>query len=130
MQRQYIFEDFQPNNSDDEEEVNMECGIAIPIRNITDLPIDIATIVNNSVSMIMKKFEKKNGNVHNLSSLHLEAWLQVDENGSNKHYIGLLLYDNVGNDARTNIYIRSKDDCYLSFAKYCASKLNRHLFTI
>lgn len=129
MQRQYIFEDFQLNNSSDGEEVNMECGITIPIRNIADLPLDIAEIINLSLSEIMKKFETKYGRISNLSTLQLEVWLQVDENGL-KHYIGLLLFDNAGNDARTNIYIRSKDDCYLSFARYCASKLNQHLFAI
>lgn len=58
MRRKYIFEDFQLDEIGDREEVNMECGITIPIRNIADLPTDIAKIVNGSVSQTMRKFEK------------------------------------------------------------------------
>lgn len=132
MKRRYIFEDIQLDSTGDREEVNMECGITIPIRNLHDLPMDIAQIVNNSVSKTMRKFEKKYGEVSNLSTLRLVAWLQVNENNPNKHYIGLILFDNVGlvNDARTDIYIQPKSDCYLSFARYCANKLNQHLFAI
>ena len=132
MKRKYIFEDFQLDSTGDRKEVNMECGITIPIRSIADLPTDIAKIVNDSVSKTMRKFEKKYGRVSNLSTLRLVAWLQVDENDPNKHYIGLILYDNVGlvNEARTDIYIQPENDCYLSFAKYCANKLNQHLFAI
>ena len=132
MKRKYIFEDFQLDSTGDRKEVNMECGITIPIRSIADLPTDIVKIVNDSVSKTMRKFKKKYGRVSNLSTLRLVAWLQVDENDPNKHYICTILYDNVGlvNDARTDIYIQLKDDCYLSFAKYCANKLNQHLFAI
>ena len=110
----------------------MECGITIPIRSIVGLPTDIAKIVNNSVAQIMEKFEKKYGRVSNLSTLRLVAWLQVNENNRNKHYIGLILFDNVGlvNDVRTEIYIQPENDCYLSFARYCANKLNQYLFAI
>lgn len=59
MNRKYIFEDFQLDDTSDREEVNMECGITIPIRSITDLPKDIVKIVNGSVSQTMMKFEKK-----------------------------------------------------------------------
>ena len=132
MKRKYIFDDFQLDDIGDREEVNMECGITIPIRSIADLSTDIAKIVNGSVSQTMRKFEKKYGKVSDLSTLRLVVWLQVDENNPNKHYIGLILFDNVGlvNDARTDIYIQPKSDCYLSFAKYCANKLNQHLFAI
>ncbi len=128
MKRKYTFQDFQLDYTDDRE-VNMECGIAIPIRNISDLPTDIAQIVNDSVSYTMEKFEKKHGKVSNLSSLRLAGYLQVDENGSNKHYIGLILFDELNNE-RTDIYIQPKSDCYLSFAKYCANKLNQYLFAV
>lgn len=107
-------------------------GITIPIRSIVDLPTNIAKIVNGSVSQTMRKFEKKYGSVSDISPLRLAGYLQVDDNGSNKHYIGLIIFDNVGlvNDARTDIYIQPKSDCYLSFAKYCANKLNQHLFAV
>lgn len=130
MQKQYVFEDFQLDSTEDIEEVNMDCGIAIPIRSIADLPIDIVEIINHSLSETMEKFEKTYGRINNLSTLRLEVWLQVDEIGLNRHYISLLLFDNVGNDARTNICICPKDDYYLSFANYCASILNRYLFAI
>lgn len=130
VQRQYTFDDFQLDNIGNREEVNMECGITIPIRNIADLPMDIIQIVNNLVSKTMGKFERKYGKIANSSSLRLNVWLQVDENGLNEHYIGVILFDNLGNDERTNIYIHSKDNYYLSFAKYCTSILNRYLFTM
>lgn len=44
MKRKYIFDDFQLDDIGDREEVNMECGITIPIRSIADLPTDIAKI--------------------------------------------------------------------------------------
>lgn len=34
MKRKYIFDDFQLDDTGDREEVNMECGITIPIRSI------------------------------------------------------------------------------------------------
>lgn len=86
----------------------MECGITIPIRNIADLPMDIIQIVNNLVYKTMGKFERKYGKIANPSSLWLNVWLQVDENGLNEHYIGVILFDNLGNDERTNIYIPLK----------------------
>lgn len=132
MNRKYIFEDFQLDDIGDREEVNMECGITIPIRSIADLPTDIAKIVNGSVSQTMRKFEKKYGKVSDISTLRLTGYLQVDENGSNKHYIGLIIFDNVGltHDARTDIYIKPNNACYLDFARYCANKLNQYLFAI
>ena len=106
MKSKYIFEDFQLDNIGDREEVNMESGITIPIRNIADLSMDIIQIVNNLVSKTMGKFEKKYGIVSDISSLRLAGYLQVDDNGSNKHYIGLIIFDDVGlaHDARTDIY--------------------------
>ena len=132
MKSKYIFEDFQLDNIGDREEVNMESGITIPIRNIADLSMDIIQIVNNLVSKTMGKFEKKYGIVSDISSLRLAGYLQVDENGSNKHYIGLIIFDNVGlaHDARTDIYIKPDNACYLDFARYCANKLNQYLFAI
>ena len=50
MKRKYIFEDFQLDDIGDREEVNMECGITIPMRSIADLPTDIAKIVNGCFS--------------------------------------------------------------------------------
>lgn len=131
--KEYKFDDFVLDDSlCDKEEVNMECGITIPIRNITDLPSEIAAIINNAVSKTMKKFENKYGRVSDISTLRLVTWLQVDENNRNKHCIGLILFDNVGlvNDMRTDIHIQPESDCYLSFAKYCANKLNQYLFAI
>lgn len=130
VQRQYTFDDFQLDNIGNREEVNMECGIAIPIRSIADLPMDIIQIVNDLVSETMGKFERKYGEIASPSSLRLNAWLQVDENGLNEHYIGVILFDNIGNDERTSIYIHSKDNYYLSFVKYCTSILNRYLFAM
>ena len=132
MKRKYIFDDFQLYDTGNKEEIDMECGITIPIRSIADLPTDVAKIVNDSVSQTMRKFEKKYGKVSDLSTLRLVAWLEVDENGSNKHYIGLILFDNVGfaHDARTNTYIQPENACYLDFARYCANKLTQYLFAI
>ncbi len=130
--KEYKFEDFQLDDTCDREEVNMECGITIPIRNIADLPSEIADIINNAISKTMKKFENKYGIVSDLSTLRLVTWLQVDENNRNKHYIGLIIFDNVGlaHDVRTDIYIKPDNACYLSFARYCANKLNQYLFAI
>lgn len=132
MKSKYIFEDFQLDNIGDREEVNMESGITIPIRNIADLSMDIIQIVNNLVSKTMGKFEKKYGIVSDISSLRLAGYLQVDENGSNKHYIGLIIFDSVGlaHDARTEIYIKPDNAYYLDFARYCENKLNQYLFAI
>ena len=132
MKRQYKFDDFQLDRTGDRNEINLECGITIPIRSMADLPTDIAKIINHSVSKTMGNFEQKYGEISDLSILRLVAWLQIDENNPNKHYIGLILFDDVGlvNDARTEIHIQPEDDCYLSFARYCANKLNRHLFAI
>lgn len=130
--KEYKFEDFQLDDTCDREEVNMECGITIPIRSIADLPSEIAAIINNAISKTMKKFESKYGIVSDLSTLRLVTWLQVDENNRNKHYIGLIIFDNVGlaHDVRTDIYIKPDNACYLSFARYCANKLNQYLFAI
>lgn len=129
MKRKYEFDDFQLDGTGDGK-IDMESGISIPIRNIADLPSDIAEIVNNSVSKTMDKFEISHGKVNNLSALRLVAWLQLDENNPYKHYIGLILFDDVGlvNDARTDIYIQPESESYSSFAGYCMKSIAQHLF--
>ncbi len=132
MKKTYIFKDFQLNNTEYRKEIFMEGDITIPITNIEELPTDIAAIVHSSLSKTIQEFEHNYGNISDLSTLTLEAWLEVNEGNLHKHHISLILLDNVGlvNDARVDIDIQPKDDCYLSFATYCVNKLSSYLFAI
>ena len=48
MKKNYIFRDFQLNNTEYRKEIFMEGDITIPITNIEELPTDITRIVNRS----------------------------------------------------------------------------------
>ena len=113
MKKNYIFRDFQLNNTEYRKEIFMEGDITIPITNIEELPTDITRIVNRSLSKTIQEFEHNYGNISDLSTLTLEAWLEVNEGKLHKHRISLILLDNVGlvNDARVDIDIQPKDEC-------------------
>lgn len=129
-EKQYKFDDFRLDKYN-RREVEMTCGISIPINNPADVPVDIMEVVNRMINQTMHDYEKKHGQVNNITDLELCVALEIGEDQQrDRHSVQVFLIDSVGqkNDASNLLYVHPEDAYYSSFAEYCSRKLFRYLF--